>query len=164
GAAFVAASLGQFLVWDLREMQLYVIPVGVYLLAFANGIRYFQRQDRLARMVDTGAVGLLLSATFLQAVGSPSNVGYILFVSGESLLIATYGALMRLRVPFVAGLVCFGLGILWLVGNAARMLNQWLLLGLVGLLMLLAYVVLERQQELLRRAGRDWAARLQQWR
>ncbi len=164
GATFVAASLGQFLIWDLREMQLYVIPVGVYLLALANGIRYFQRQDRLARVVDTGAVGLLLGATFLQAAGSPSNVGYILFVGGESLLIATYGALMRLRVPFVGGLACFVLGILWLVGNAARMLNQWLLLGLLGLLMLLAYVVLERQQERLRRAGRDWATRLQRWR
>ncbi|OAN44940.1 hypothetical protein A6A03_15845 [Chloroflexus islandicus] len=164
GAAFVAASLGQFLVWDLREMQFYVIPVGVYLLALANGIRHFQRHDQLARVIDTSGVAVLLGATFLQAAGSPNNIGYILLVGGESLLVAAYGALARLRVPFVGGIASFVLGVLWLAANAARLLNQWLLLGLLGLLMLLAYVVLERQQEQLRRAGRDWAARLQQWR
>ncbi len=164
GAAFVAASLGQFLVWDLREMQFYVIPVGVYLLALANGIRHFQRHDQLARVIDTSGVAVLLGATFLQAAGSPNNIGYILLVGGESLLVAAYGALARLRVPFVGGIASFVLGVLWLAANAARLLNQWLLLGVLGLLMLLAYVVLERQQEQLRRAGRDWAARLQQWR
>ncbi|WP_322511462.1 SCO7613 C-terminal domain-containing membrane protein [Chloroflexus sp.] len=164
GAAFVAASLGQFFVWDLREMQFYVIPVGVYLLALAQGVRYFQRRDQLARMIDTSAVALLLGATFLQAAGSPSNIGYILLVGGESLLVAAYGALARLRVPFIGGIASFVAGVLWLAANAARMLNQWLLLGGLGLLMLLAYVILERHQELLRRAGQDWAARLQQWR
>ncbi|WP_298405727.1 hypothetical protein [uncultured Chloroflexus sp.] len=164
GAAFVAASLGQFFVWDLREMQFYVIPVGIYLLALANGIRHFQRQDQLARLIDTSGVVVLLGATFFQAAGSPDNIGYILWVGGESLLVATYGALARLRVPFVGGVASFVLSVLWLAANAARLLNQWLLLGLLGLLMLLAYVVLERQQEQLRRAGRDWAARLQQWR
>lgn len=164
GAAFVAASLGQFLVWDLREMQFYVIPVGVYLLALANGIRYFQRHDQLARLIDTSGVVVLLGTTFLHAAGSPDNIGYILLVGGESLLVAAYGALARLRVPFVGGIASFVLGVLWLAANAARLLNQWLLLGLLGLLMLLAYVVLERQQEQLRRAGRDWAARLQRWR
>ncbi len=164
GAAFVAASLGQFLVWDLREMQFYVIPVGVYLLALANGIRYFQRHDQLARLIDTSGVVVLLGTTFLHAAGSSDNISYILLVGGESLLVAAYGALARLRVPFVGGIASFVLGVLWLAANAARLLNQWLLLGLLGLLMLLAYVVLERQQEQLRRAGRDWAARLQQWR
>ncbi|WP_298819123.1 hypothetical protein [Chloroflexus sp.] len=164
GAAFVAASLGQFTVWEVAEIQFYVIPVGAYLLVLANGIRHFQRNNGLARLVDTGAVVLLLGVTLIQAAGSASNIFFILLVGGESLLVAVYGGLLRLRVPFIGGIAGIVVSVLWLVANAALMLNQWLLLGSLGLLMLVAYVLLERQQAVLRRLGRDWALRLQQWR
>ncbi len=164
GAAFVAAGLGQFLVWEVTEIQVYVMPVGIYLLMLANGIRYFQRRDGLARLIDTSAVILLLGVTLVQAAGSSGNITTILLIGGEALLITGYGALARLRAPFIGGIAGFVLSVLWLAVNAAQVLNQWLLLGILGLLMLLAYVVLERQQAQLRRFGRNWALRLQQWR
>ncbi len=164
GAAFVAASLGQFMVWEVAEMQFYVLPVGVYLLALANSIRYFQRHYQLARLIDASAVVLMLGATFLQAINSSGSAFYVLLVGGESLLVAVYGALLRLRVPFIGGIIGLVVGVLWLAINAAQLLNQWLFLGVIGLLMLLAYVILERQQEYLRQIGRNWAERLQQWR
>lgn len=163
GALFVTASLGQFLVWELRELQLYVVPVGVYLFGLAAGIRRFQRQIQVARLVDSAAVCLLLGATFIQAAGSVSNIGYIMLFVLESLLVATYGTLARLRAPFIGGVAGFVIGVLWMAANAARMLNQWLLLGALGILMLLAYVILERQQDQLRRFGRDLIVRLKQW-
>jgi Flp pilus assembly protein TadB len=82
---------------------------------------------------------------------------------GESLLVMAYGTLARLRVPFISGVIGFVIGVLWMVAHATRMLNQWLVLGLLGMLMLLAYVLLERQQEQLRRFGRDLVVRLREW-
>ncbi len=163
GAVFVTASLGQFLVWELREVQLYVVPVAIYLFALAAGIRTFQRQVSVARLVDSAAVCLLLGVTFIQAGGSGENVGYVMLFGGESLLVMAYGILARLRVPFISGVIGFVIGVLWMVAHATRMLNQWLVLGLLGILMLLAYVLLERQQEQLRRFGRDLVVRLREW-
>jgi hypothetical protein len=163
GAVFVTASLGQFLVWELREVQLYVVPVGIYLFALAAGIRIFQRQVSVARLVDSAAVCLLLGVTFIQAGGSGENVGYVMLFGGESLLVMAYGILARLRVPFISGVIGFVIGVLWMVAHATRMLNQWLVLGLLGMLMLLAYVLLERQQEQLRRFSRDLVVRLREW-
>jgi len=54
-------------------------------------------------------------------------------------------------------------GVAWMSVDSVRLTNQWLLLGAVGLLMVAAYVVLERHQERLLRAGRAWAAQLQSW-
>ena len=163
GAVFVTASLGQFLVWELREVQLYVVPVGIYLFALAAGIRTFQRQVSVARLVDSAAVCLLLGVTFIQAGGSGENVGYVMLFGGESLLVMAYGILARLRVPFIGGVAGLVIAVLWMVAYAASMLNQWLVLGLLGMLMLLTYVLLERQQEQLRRLGRDLVMRLQEW-
>ncbi len=163
GAVFVTASLGQFLVWELREVQLYVVPVGIYLFALAVGIRTFQRQVSVARLVDSVAVCLLLGVTFVQAGGSVQNVGYVMLLGIEALLVLAYGTLARLRVPFIGGVAGFVIAVLWMVAYAASMLNQWLVLGLLGILMLLAYVLLERQQEQLRRFGRDLVVRLREW-
>jgi Flp pilus assembly protein TadB len=82
---------------------------------------------------------------------------------GESLLVMAYGILARLRVPFIGGVAGLVIAVLWMVAYAASMLNQWLVLGLLGMLMLLTYVLLERQQEQLRRLGRDLVMRLQEW-
>jgi hypothetical protein len=163
GAVFVTASLGQFLVWELREVQLYVVPVGIYLFALAVGIRTFQRQVSVARLVDSAAVCLLLGVTFIQAGGSVQNVGYVMLLGIEALLVLAYGTLARLRVPFIGGVAGLVIAVLWMVAYAASMLNQWLVLGLLGMLMLLTYVLLERQQEQLRRLGRDLVMRLQEW-
>jgi len=163
GAVFVTASLGQFLVWELREVQLYVVPVGIYLFALAAGIRIFQRQVSVARLVDSAAVCLLLGVTFIQAGGSVQNVGYVMLLGIEALLVLAYGTLARLRVPFIGGVAGLVIAVLWMVAYAANMLNQWLVLGLLGMLMLLTYVLLERQQEQLRRLGRDLVMRLQEW-
>jgi hypothetical protein len=48
--------------------------------------------------------------------------------------------------------------------DSVRLVNEWALLGAVGLMMVAAYVILERHQERLVRAGRQWAAELRSWR
>jgi hypothetical protein len=44
-----------------------------------------------------------------------------------------------------------------------RGFNQWVLLGIFGLLMIAAYVVLERHQERLVRLGRTWMLEIRSW-
>jgi hypothetical protein len=103
----------------------------------AAGIRIFQRQVSVARLVDSAAVCLLLGVTFIQAGGSVQNVGYVMLLGIEALLVLAYGTLARLRVPFIGGVAGLVIAVLWMVAYAANMLNQWLVLGLLGMLMLL---------------------------
>ena len=163
GAVFVAAALCQLADWGVSEPQWYVLPAGIYLLALAAGLRRFQGQRRASQLVEAAATMLLLGVTFGQALRPEGGLPYSLLLFGESLLLAWYGSLARLRVPFLGGVAFFVAGVAWMSVDSVRLTNQWLLLGAVGLLMVAAYVVLERHQERLLRAGRAWAAQLQSW-
>lgn len=163
GAAFVGAVLSQLAGWGVRELQWYVLPAGVYLLALADGLRRFQGQRRVSQLIEAAAVVLLLGASFGQALRPEGGLTYSLLLFGEALLVAAYGALARLRVPFLGGIAFFVAGVIWMSIDTLRLANQWILLGIVGLLMVLAYVLLERHQERLVRAGSSWAAQLRTW-
>lgn len=162
GAAFVGATLCQLADWGFSEAQWYVIPAGLYLLALAWGLRRFQGQRAASQLVESAGVVLLLGVTFGQLVLLGGGL-YALLLFGEALAVAGYGALMRLRAPFVGGVAFFVAGVTWMTLDSVLLANQWVLLGVVGLLMVLAYVVLERHQERLVRAGRHWVAELQSW-
>jgi hypothetical protein len=162
GAAFVAAIMGQLLEWGFSNPQWYVVPAGLYLLALAEGLRRFQQQRRVSQLIEAAAAVLILGTTLGQALRGAGPLLAIV-LCGEALLLGGYGALLRLRAPFVAGVAFFVAGVLWMVIDALRPVNQWVLLGVAGLLMVAAYVLLERHQERLIRTGRDWAARLRSW-
>ncbi|NJN16895.1 MAG: hypothetical protein HC822_11820 [Oscillochloris sp.] len=162
GAAIIAAALCQLAVWGFRNPQVYAIPAGVYLLVLGDGLRRM-RQPQLGQMIETGALTLLLGVTAGQALRSNNLFGQLLLLCAESLAVAGYGTLMRVRVPFIGGLGFFVFGVSWMGLNAARFTNQWVLLGIAGLLMVAAYVLLERHQERLVRAGTLWITRLRSW-
>lgn len=163
GAAFVGAILSQMAGWGLRELQGYVIPAGVYLLILAAALRRFQGKRRVSQLIEASALALMLGATTIQALRPDDGLNYSLLLFAESLIIAAYGALARLRAPFIGGIAFFVAGVLWMTFDAVRLANQWVLLGVTGLLMVLAYVILERHQERLIRAGRYWADQLRAW-
>ncbi|HEY3229386.1 MAG TPA: hypothetical protein VGJ87_09200 [Roseiflexaceae bacterium] len=165
GAALVAAGLCQLYDWGFRQPQWYVVPAGLYLLVLAEGLRRFQGRRNLAQMVETGAAVLLLGTTLgqsLRAVGLESQ-GYAVWLCAESLVLLGYGALRQLRSPFFGGATFFVIGVLWLSVDPLLSANKWVLLGLLGLLLVGAYVLLERRQEQLARAGRAWVERLRGW-
>ncbi|MFQ3661166.1 MAG: hypothetical protein SNJ69_02110 [Chloroflexaceae bacterium] len=163
GGVFVGAALSQLADWGVRELQWYVIPAGLYLLVLAGGLRRFQGHLRASQLIEAATVMLMLGVTAAQALLPTGGLFYSLLLFGESLLMATYGALSRLRVPFVGGIAFFVAGVLWMTVDTVRLANQWVILGIVGLLMVLAYVILERHQERLLRAGRYWAGQLRAW-
>ncbi|HEX9441115.1 MAG TPA: hypothetical protein VF909_15625, partial [Roseiflexaceae bacterium] len=130
-----------------------------------EGLRRFQGRRNLAQMVETGAAVLLLGTTLgqsLRAVGLESQ-GYAVWLCAESLVLLGYGALRQLRSPFFGGAAFFIIGVLWLSVDPLLSANKWVLLGLLGLLLVGAYVLLERRQEQLARAGRAWVERLRGW-
>ncbi|PDW02215.1 hypothetical protein [Candidatus Viridilinea mediisalina] len=162
-AAFIAALFSQMADWGIEQAQWYVVPTAIYLLALASGLRRFQHQHRLSQVIESVAVVMLLGLTFIQNIhGTYGTLGSLLLF-GEALGVMGYGMLMRLRVPFVGGIGFFVAGVLWMTSNAVQLTNQWVLLGIVGLLMVAAYVILERHQERLVRAGRAWAEHLRGW-
>lgn len=163
GAAFVAAALSQLADWGVAELQWYVLPAGLYLLALAFGLRRFQGRRRASQLVEAAGLMLLLGVTFGQAIRPEGGLPYSLLLFAESLALVAYGALARLRVPFLGGAAFFVAGVTWMTVDSVRLANQWVLLGAVGLLMVAAYVVLERHQERLLRAGRYWAGQLRSW-
>jgi hypothetical protein len=108
---------------------------------------------------------LLLGVTFgqsLRAKGLESQL-YALLLCGEALALLGYGVLRKLRVPFFGGTAFFVAGVLWLSVDPLLAANKWVLLGILGLLLVGVYVLLERRQEQLARAGRAWVERVSGW-
>jgi hypothetical protein len=165
GAALVLAALCQLADWGFREPQWYTLPAGLYLLALAEGLRRFQGRQRLSRLMEAGAATLMLGTTLgqsLRAEGFSSTL-YAVALCAQSLLLLAYGTLRKLRVPFLGGAAFFVLGVLILSVDPLQSVNRWVLLGLLGMLMVGAYVLLERRQEQLAHAGRAFVERIGGW-
>jgi hypothetical protein len=165
GAALVAAGLFQLHDWGFRQPQWFVIPAGLYLLALAEGLRRFEGQRRLSQVIQSGATMLLLGVTLgqsLRAEGATSQL-YAVWLCVEALLMLGYGMLLRLRVPFFGGAAFFVAGVLWLSIDPLLSTNKWVLLGILGLVLVGIYVLLERRQEQLVRTGRDFVERVSGW-
>jgi len=136
-----------------------------YLLALAEGQRRFQGRRQLSQVIEAGATMLLLGVTLgqsLRAVGLESQL-YAVLLCGQALALLGYGVLRKLRVPFFGGAAFFVAGVLWLSVDPLMAANKWVLLGILGLLLVGVYVLLERRQEQLARAGRAWVERVSGW-
>jgi hypothetical protein len=164
-AALVAAGLCQIYDWGFRQPQWFVIPAGLYLLALGAALRRFQRQRQVAQLVETGAIVLMLGVSFGQSLRSEGieSQGYAAWLCVESLLLLGYGVLAKLRAPFLGGAAFFVAGVLWLSLDPLMAMNKWVLLGLLGLLLVGFYVLLERRQQELVRAGRALIDTVSSW-
>jgi hypothetical protein len=165
GALLVGASLCQLYTWGFRQPQLFVLPAGLYLLVLAAMMRRFQGQGRISQLTEAGATVLLLGVTFGQALRADPADGtlYTLWLCVEALLLLGYGVLARLRVPFLGGGAFFIGGVLWFAVGPLLAMNQWVVIGCLGLLMVGGYVLLERRHEQLVRAGRRLVEQVEAW-
>lgn len=165
GATLVIAASLQLYDWGFRQPQCFVIPAGLYLLALAQGLRYAQLRHQAAQVLDSAAIVLMLGVSFgqsLRAEGLESQV-YALWLCVEALFMLGYGVLAKLRVPFIAGIAFFSSAVLWLSVDPLMAINKWILLGILGLLMIAAYLLLERRQQELLQAGRTLIEAVNSW-
>jgi hypothetical protein len=128
----------------LRLLQNYTIPVGLYLL----GMSYLEWQrgnKNLARWIDYSAIGLMIGSLFWQIL----NFGFWYFVMLviESGFMIWWGSARRLRRFLYSGMVGMALATLGqLIFAVIKFIeNQWIVFGLIGLLLVVTAIVIERR-------------------
>jgi hypothetical protein len=157
-----AWSLEWFLVWDLREVQWYAVPAGVYLLGVGY-LEWRQARKRLARWIDRAALLLLLGTSFYQSLGDDGWL-YALLMGVEGLLLIWWGSARRQRRFLTFGV----LGVVLAVsGQLLRQLfsvtNAWIAFGVVGLFVIAVAILVERSLETVKRVSQEWRERLEKW-
>ena len=128
--------------WD--NLQWYAIPAGLYLL----GIAYLEWQGGnkvLGRWLDYLAMLLMMGSLFWQTL--LFGWGYALLLGGEGLVAVWWGSARRLRRFLYAGMVGVVLATVGQLINSLWSINQWIVFGIIGLLLVVAAIVIERKLE-----------------
>jgi hypothetical protein len=169
----VAAALLEAVHFELDQPQIYVLPVGLYLLAVGQLER--QRLGWLLTMPLVGtALILLLGTTLLQSWGllgaEGQEVMYGLAYVSESLLVLAWGILQRARLSFFTGIASTIAAALTLIlrstipaASALDVDQLAMIFGGLGAGLLALAVYLERRREILLVQGREWLARIENW-
>ncbi len=143
---------------NLNYVQWYAVPVGLYLIAIAY-LEAKRGYKILARWIDYAALLLMLGSLFWQIL----ILGwlYFLFMIGEGLAAMWWGSAHRLRRYLYAGVAGVILGTVGQLVNATLSLvsNQWVVFGLIGLVLVIAAIIVERKLDDLR----AWQGSLESW-
>lgn len=147
-----AWSLEWLLIWGLREVQWYVIPVGLYLLAIGYlewsggwpGARGSPAERSLARWVDRAAMLLLLGSAFWQSLGDHGG-RYALLMGVEALVIAWWGSARRLRRFLYTGVVAVVLDVAGQLIDPLLSADSWIVFAVTGSGLLVLAILAERR-------------------
>jgi hypothetical protein len=135
-------------VWDkLRLLQWYAVPAGLYLLTIAF-LEWRSGHRNLARRLDYIAMLLLLGSLFWQTL--VFGLLFALLLVGEGLASLWLGSARRMRRFFYAGMMGVVLAALGQLLNALQEVNQWIIFGGIGLLLVILAIVAERKLEAIR--------------
>lgn len=127
-----------------KQTQWYIIPMGIYLLGL--GYREWQQgHHRLSRWLDYAAILLMLGTLFWQTLLFGWN--FALLLGAEGLLAVWWGSARRLRRFLYAGMGGVMLATLGQLINSLWSINQWIVFGLIGLLLVMAALLIERKLE-----------------
>jgi len=144
--------------WDgLARVQWYAVPAGLYLLGIAA--LEWQRGGRtLARWLDYAAMLLMMGTLFWQTL--LFGWQYALALGAEGFLAFWWGSARHLRRFFYAGMVGVMLATLGQLINSLQSINQWIVFGIIGLLLVGVAALVERRLEAikttLREVLEDW--------
>jgi hypothetical protein len=138
------------------QVQLYAVPAGFYLL----GIAYLEAQrgnKTLARWLDYTAVLLMMGSLFWQTL--LFGWRYALMLGGEGFGAFFWGSARRLRRFLYAGMMGVILATTAQLINSLRSINQWIVFGIIGLLVVIAAIAIERKLEDIK----AWRQQLETW-
>jgi len=141
---------------NLQQLQWYAVPAGLYLLSIGF-VEWTRGNKNLARWLDYMAMLLMLGSLFWQTL----VFGWLfaLLLGGEGFASFWWGSARRLRRFFyagMAGVVLAGLGQLL---NALQEVNQWITFGLIGLVLVILAIIVERRLETIK----AWQQVLESW-
>ena len=142
---------------DLVRLQWYAVPAGLYLLAIAYV--EWQRENRaLARWLDYAAMALMVASLFWQTLRFGWR--FALMLGAEGFALIWWGSARRARRFFYVGMVAVILATLGQLINALQDVNQWIVFGLIGSLLIGGAALVERKLEeitsALREVLEDW--------
>ncbi len=136
--------------WEgLRGVQWYAFPAGLYLI----GVSYLEWRDGrkfAARWVDYAALALMLGSLFWQTLVFGWHYAVMLVAEGLTLL--WFGSARRLRRFFYAGMLGVMLATVGQLINALQSVNQWIVFGSIGLLLVALAALIERRLEQIKAA------------
>ncbi|MBN2502372.1 MAG: DUF2157 domain-containing protein [Anaerolineales bacterium] len=143
--------------WDnLARVQWYVIPTGLYILGVAF-LEWRQGNKTLARWLDYTAMLLMLGSLFRQTLAF--GWSYALMLGLEGFLTIWWGSARRLRRFLYAGMVGVILATVGQLINSLQSINQWITFGIIGILLVVAAIFIERRLEQLK----AWQELLESW-
>ena len=144
-------------IWDnLRQLQWYAMPAGLYLLGIGF-VEWQQGNRNLARWLDYAGILLLLGSLFWQTL--VYGWWFAILLGGEGFAAFWWGSARRLRRFFYAGMSGVVLAALGQLLNALQEVNQWITFGLIGLLLVVIAIIVERKLE----AIKAWQQVLETW-
>jgi len=143
--------------WDnLKQLQWYAIPAGLYLLGIGF-VEWLRGNKNLARWLDYLAIFLMVGSLFWQTL--VFGWWFALLLGAEGFAAFWWGSARRLRRFFyagMAGVVLAGLGQLL---NALQEVNQWITFGLIGIVLVMLAIIVERRLETIK----TWTQVLETW-
>jgi hypothetical protein len=142
------------------EVQLYALPASVYLLA-VGWVEWRYGFRPLAALIDYAAFVLLLGSVFWQAFGAWGGL-YALLMISEGLVLVWVGSARRMRRHLYAGIAAVLLAIISQILEPLFNPNAFVLLLLGGLLVVLG-IALERRLEAVRTLTKEFSQRLEDW-
>jgi len=141
---------------DLPLVQWYAIPVGLYLIGIAY-LEWQHRNKQWARWLDYAAMVLMFGSLFWQTMILGWKFALLLGVEG--LVSLWWGSARRLRRFFYAGILGVVLATVGQLVNALQAINQWITFGIIGSLLVLVAVIVERRME----TFKAWQESLEDW-
>jgi hypothetical protein len=144
-------------VWDnLSYLQWYAIPAGLYLLGIGF-LEWEKGNKNLARWLDYIAMLLLMGSLFWQTL--VFGWLYASLLGAEGFAAFWWGSGRRLRRFFYTGMAGVILATLGQLLNALQEVNQWITFGLIGLILVILAILVERKLE----AIKAWWLVLETW-
>jgi hypothetical protein len=128
----------------LGQLQWYVVPVGLVLLGIAY-VEWQRGNKAMSRRLDYVAIVLMFGSLFWQTM--LFGWAYALLLGAEGLAAFFWGSGRRLRRFLYAGMVGVILATTGQLLNSLRSVNQWIVFGIIGLLLVMAAIVVERKLE-----------------
>jgi hypothetical protein len=129
---------------ELRQLHWYIVPAGLYLAGVAY-LEWQQGHKSLARWLDYAAIAAVLGTLFWQTL--LFGWGHALLLGGIGLLAFFWGVARRLRRFLYAGMVATMLATVGQLVNSFWSINQWIVFGLVGAMLILVAIIVERKLE-----------------
>ncbi|MFZ6031253.1 MAG: hypothetical protein ACOYYS_26385 [Chloroflexota bacterium] len=159
-----AWSLEWLLVWGQREVQWYVLPAGLYLLAISyfEWTRGGEDGKSLARWLDRAALLLLLGSVFWQSLGDLGG-RYALLMGVECLLAVWWGSARRLRRFLYIGVAGMTLNVFGQLIDPLLSANRWIVFAFVGSILLVLAILIERRRETVLKLSADVRKQLEGW-